>query len=324
MQEQEYQFENSGPKRQRLDRFLSDQLADFTRSRIQNLIRAGQVEVNGRTVEKTGLAVEPGASVRLVLPVVTASKLEPQDIPLDILFENEDVLVVNKAAGMVVHPAVGHPDGTLVQAALAHAPDMAGVGGEQRPGLVHRLDKDTSGVIVLAKNHQAHDHLARQFRDRLVNKTYLALSDGSPPGPEGIVDAAIGRDNHNRKRMAIVPDKKGRSAQTRYRIRQAFDAHTYFETYPVTGRTHQVRIHLAFIGCPIVGDDLYGRKRPSLKTKRQLLHAWRLGIILPNHSEARQFEAPIPADIQHQIDLLLRQQPGRRPPEPVSDDDENH
>ena len=295
----------------RLDSFISGHITDMTRSRAQSVIRAAQVTLNGRVVLKTGQAVNPGDQVVVSLPVARPSVLVPQAIPLEILFENKDVLVVNKAAGMVVHPAVGHPDGTLVQAALAHAPNMAGVGGDLRPGLVHRLDKDTSGVIILAKTDQAHAQLGDQFRDRSVSKTYLALCDGEPPAPEGIVDAAIGRDNHNRKRMTIVPDKKGRKSQTRYRVRKAFDAHTYIEAFPVTGRTHQVRVHLAFVGCPIVGDVLYGRKRPSLKVKRQSLHAWRLSISIPGETEARQFEAPIPADIQHYVDLLSRQQPGR-------------
>jgi 23S rRNA pseudouridine1911/1915/1917 synthase len=208
------------------------------------------------------------------------------------------MVVVDKPAGMVVHPAIGHGHGTLVNAIMAHAPNMEGVGGEQRPGIVHRLDKDTSGLILIAKNDRTLHWLQDQFRLRQVRKAYLALSDGHPPTPTGRIEAAIGRDPSLRKQMAIVPDAKGRAANSEYLVVESFSEHTLFEVHPETGRTHQVRLHLAFLGCPIVGDTVYGRKKPSVPIKRQFLHAARIAIILPGEKEPRTFESPLPPDLK--------------------------
>ena len=291
----------------RLDKLLVARLPEFSRSRLQSLIKEGHVLVNDRPARKAGQVVEAGMRVSIHIPAVRPAVLQPEAIPLDVRFENEDVLLVNKPAGMVVHPAAGHSTGTLVNAALAHAPEMSGIGGERRPGLVHRLDKDTSGLIILAKNDRAHQFLQQQFRDREVKKTYLALVDGAAPTPEGRIEAAIGRDNHNRKRMRVVPESRGRPALTEYETEESFDRHSLLAAYPVTGRTHQIRVHLAFIGCPIVGDRLYGRRKPSLRVKRQCLHAARMQIRLPGEQEARQFEAELPGDMRHALDLLRRQ-----------------
>ncbi len=228
----------------------------------------------------------------------------PEEIPLDIVFENDDLMIVNKPAGMVVHPALGHSRGTLVNAVLAHLPDLKGIGGERRPGVVHRLDKDTSGLIILAKNDQAYNSLQSQFKNRKVRKVYLALVEGCPPTPEGRIDAPIGRDPSHRKKMAVVTAQKGRQALTEYLTLERFPRNTLLEVHPLTGRTHQIRIHLAFLGCPVVGDLLYGRRRQTIALDRQFLHAARLTIRLPGERIERTFEAPLPQDLANVLNLL--------------------
>jgi 23S rRNA pseudouridine1911/1915/1917 synthase len=290
-------FTYRGSTGERLDKFLVSQLPDYTRSRLQNLIRDGFVEVNGKAITKTGATVEAGQQVNLRVPPPEPTQLIPEQIPLDVVFENQDLMVINKPAGMVVHPAIGHWTGTLVHAALAHAPEMEGINGEQRPGVVHRLDKETSGLIVLAKNDAAHHWLQNQFRLRKVQKIYMALVDGVPPTPVGRIDAPIGRDPSHRKRMAIVPAEKGRDAITDYQTVESFDRHTLIEAHPLTGRTHQIRLHMAFLQCPIVGDTLYGHRKPSLPIDRHFLHAYRLTIEIPGEKLARTFEAPLPPEL---------------------------
>jgi len=292
------------PEPQRLDKYLVACLPDHSRSRLQKLIKDGLVMVAGQPVRKTGQMLERGEMVRVEIPPIQPASLEPEPISLDIIFENLDLLIVNKPAGMVVHPSAGHSSGTLVNAALAHAPEMEGVGGEHRPGVVHRLDKDTSGLILMAKNDRAHRFLQEQFRKRATKKMYLALVDGHPPTPAGVVDAPIGRDPSSRKRMAIVPEQKGRAAQTEYYTLETFSAHTLIEAHPITGRTHQIRLHLAFINCPVVGDALYGRHKPSLPLYRQFLHAARITILLPGDTQPRMFEAPLPDDLQKVLTQL--------------------
>jgi 23S rRNA pseudouridine1911/1915/1917 synthase len=291
-------------QQQRLDKFLVTVLPDFSRSRLQALIRAGLVTIDGQIARKAGQMLENGSLVQVRVPPPEPSDLSPEAIPLDIVFENADLLVVNKQAGMVVHPAAGHSSGTLVHAALAHAPHIKGVGGEQRPGVVHRLDKDTSGLILLAKNDAAHHWLQNQFRARQVEKMYLALVDGHPPTPRGRVEAAIGRDPAQRKKMAVLPAGKGRAAFTEYHTLQSFPAHTLLEVHPLTGRTHQIRLHLAFLGCPVVGDTVYGRAHPSQPLARYFLHAARLTIRLPGEVVPRTFEAPLPEALSHILEDL--------------------
>jgi len=225
-----------------------------------------------------------------------------EDIPLDIIFENDDLIVVNKPAGMVVHPAAGHASGTLVHAVLGYDPDMEGIGGEERPGLVHRLDKETSGLIVLAKNERAHRWLQDQFRLRLVEKTYLALVDGKPPTPTGRVEASIGRDPSHRKKMAIVPEGKGRESVSEYKTLESFKEHTLLEFHPHTGRTHQIRLHCQFLGCPIVGDSIYGKKHVTAEINRHFLHAAKLKITLPNETTPHVFEADLPDELKKVLD----------------------
>jgi len=299
-------FPFTGEKGERLDKFLVICLPDFSRSRLQGLIQDGFVRVDERVITKAGHGLEVGQTVTVYLPPPQPSGLQAEEIPLQVVFENDDLLVINKPAGMVVHPAAGHAGGTLVNAALAHAPEMEGIGGEQRPGVVHRLDKDTSGLILMAKNDGAHRRLQDQFRLRQVKKVYLALVDGAPPTPSGRVEAAIGRDPSHRKQMAVVSDLKGRPAVTEYYTLESFAKHTLIEAHPHTGRTHQIRLHLAFVGCPIVADTLYGRRHPTLPLERHFLHAARLTIRLPGESKERTFEAPLPPELQQVLDLLRR------------------
>ena len=279
-------------------------LPEFSRSRIQGFIEAGLVDVNGRAAKKAGQSLESGFNVTVRIPAPVPTDIIAENIPLDIVFENEELVVVNKPAGMVVHPAVGHPSGTLVNAMLGYDPEIEGIGGEERPGVVHRLDKETSGLILLAKNERAHRWLQEQFRLRKVDKTYLALVEGKPPTPAGRVEAYIGRDPKHRKRMAIVSEKKGREAISEYKTLESFKHHTLLEFHPLTGRTHQIRLHCAFLKCPIVGDEVYGRKNLSVEIGRHFLHAYRLKIILPGETEPKIFEAELPGELVKVLDVL--------------------
>jgi 23S rRNA pseudouridine1911/1915/1917 synthase len=306
MPERRAAFVFRDPAPQRLDKFLVARLPEFSRSRLQSFIREGRVLVDDRPARKAGQMLEAGMRVLVNIPAAAPAELQPEAIPLDVLFENDDVLVVNKPTGMVVHPAAGHDSGTLVHAALAHAPEMEGVGGVQRPGVVHRLDKDTSGVIVLAKNDRAHQFLQAQFQDRAVEKVYLALVDGRPPTPVGRVEAAIGRDTTHRQRMRVVPEGRGRTAVSEYKTLKRYPAHTLLEVHPHTGRTHQIRVHMAFLGCPVTGDTVYGRRKPTLPLARHFLHAQRLTITLPGESAPRTFEAALPEELRRVLNELER------------------
>lgn len=299
-----FQFESASPER--LDKFLVAQLPEFSRSRIQGLIASGFVDVNGQAAKKTGQPLESGSNVTIRIPPAVPANVAGEDIPLDIIFENGELLVINKPAGMVVHPAAGHPSGTLVNAVLGYDAEMEGIGGEERPGLVHRLDKQTSGLILLAKNERAHRWLQDQFRLRKVEKTYLALVDGRPPTPVGRVEAFIGRDPSHRKKMAVVSESRGREAISEYKTLESFKDHTLLEFHPLTGRTHQIRLHCAFLGCPIVGDEIYGKKKSTIFLERHFLHAYRLKIVLPGEKETRSFEAPIPDELAEVLDTLRK------------------
>lgn len=298
----QFRFENDSPER--LDKFLVQQLPEFSRARIQGLIADGLVDVNEHAAKKAGQTLESGFRVTVRIPPAAPTGLLAEEIPLDVLFENDDLLVVNKPAGMVVHPAAGHASGTLVNAVLGYDPDMEGIGGEERPGLVHRLDKETSGLILLAKNDRAHRWLQDQFRLRKVEKIYLALVDGKPPTPTGRVEAYIGRDPSHRKKMAIVSESRGREAISEYKTIESFARHTLLEFHPLTGRTHQIRLHCEFLGCPIVGDEVYGRKKSTIPIGRHFLHAYRLKIVLPGEKQARSFEAPLPEELEGVLTTL--------------------
>jgi 23S rRNA pseudouridine1911/1915/1917 synthase len=291
---------------ERVDKWIADHAAELSRAQVQRLIEAGQVTVGG-VMPKPSYRLSAGETVVVHVPPPEPVELTPEPIPLDVIYEDHDLIVVNKPAGLVVHPAAGHAHGTLVHAILAHCPDLAGVGGALRPGIVHRLDRDTSGLIVIAKNDAAQLTLQRQFKSRTVEKVYLALVEGRPSPPQGRIDAPIGRDPRQRRRMAVVA-QGGRAAQTDYRVIETLGDYTLVEIRPRTGRTHQVRVHLASLGHPLAGDRVYGRRRQSIPLDRQFLHAWRLTFALPSGGERRTFTAPLPPDLQAVLHHL-----GRRP-----------
>ena len=300
-------FRNTGESPVRLDKFLVNCLPEFSRARLQGLIADGFVLVDSQPPRKSGQMLDPDSTVEVRIPPPLPTGLVGEDIALDIIFENEDLLVINKPAGMVVHPAAGHDSGTLVHAVLGYDPEIEGIGGEERPGVVHRLDKDTSGLIMLAKNDHAHHWLQDQFRLRLVGKTYLALVDGTPPTPSGRVEVAIGRDPSHRKKMAVLPPGRGRASISEYKTNEEFAHHTLLEFHPFTGRTHQIRLHCAFLGCPIVGDKVYGRKTPTLKIDRHFLHAIQLMIVLPGEDQPRVFVAPMPGELTDVLELARKE-----------------
>lgn len=291
-------FTFQGDHEIRLDKLLAKQLSGYSRTFLQRLINDGEVSVDGETVWRKAEPILPGSEIEVHIPPAEESSLEPEHIPLKILFENDDVLVLNKPAGMVVHPSAGHSSGTLVNAVLGYLPDIQGVGGVKRPGVVHRLDQDTSGVLIMAKNDRAHRFLQQQFKERSASKTYLALVDGRPPTPQGRVEVAIGRHPRQRQKLAAVPVKDGKEAVSEYYTLASFPEHTLLEVKILTGRTHQIRIHLSYLDCPVVGDTTYGRSSPSLPLDRQFLHAARLGIRLPGERIQRKFEAPLPPELK--------------------------
>jgi len=304
LSEQVLSFLFEGEEASRLDKFLVTCVPELSRTRLQNLIENGSILVDGKVAHKNGQMIMRGNIIQVYIPASEPTNLVPEAIPLDIIFENDDLMVVNKPAGMVVHPAVGHKSGTLVHAALAHAPEMVGIGGEKRPGVVHRLDKDTSGLILLAKNDRAHHWLQDQFRLRKTVKTYIALVDGKPPTPSGRIEAPVGRDGVHRKMMAVTSSGKGREAVSEYRTLEVFKDHTLLEVHPLTGRTHQIRLHLKFIGCPVAGDCVYGHKHATIPIKRHFLHAARLTILLPGEVKTNTFKAPLPLELEEVLERL--------------------
>jgi 23S rRNA pseudouridine1911/1915/1917 synthase len=291
-----YLFEVDGDDAgKRLDVFLSEEIEDLTRSYIQKLIAGGLASVNQAPV-RASYRVKPRDLVELQVPEPEGLELKGEPIPLDIYYEDSDVIVVNKPRGMVVHPAEGNYTGTLVHALLYHCKDLSGINGVTRPGIVHRLDKDTSGLIVAAKNDFAHLDLARQFKDRLITRRYYALVHGRVKEQSGTVNAPIGRDPRDRQKMAVVM-KKGKHAVTRYSVLRRFKGYTYLELKLETGRTHQIRVHMSFIGHPLVGDPKYGPARPHFNLNGQFLHAAVLGFNHPRKGTRIELEAPLPEEL---------------------------
>ena len=289
----------------RLDKLILARNPDFSRSRIEGLVKSGYVTVNGATAEKAGMKVSEDDEIEVEIPPPVPAIPTPEDIPIDVLYEDGDILVLNKAAGMVVHPAPGHFTGTLVNALLHHCPDLSGIGGVARPGIVHRLDQYTSGAMVVAKSQKAMESLVRAFASHEhVEKTYLAVCRGRPRLESGRIDNMVGRHPVDRKRMAIV-ERGGKRAVTNWKVLSgvsAVDGLCIVECGIETGRTHQIRVHMASLGCPVVGDVVYGR--PSLDRKlepapaRQMLHAWRLKLWHPTECRQMEFEAPVPNDMK--------------------------
>lgn len=288
----------------RADVFLAAAMG-VSRGEAQRLLEGGAARVNAAHA-KPSLKLRAGDRVEAERPAPVETAILAEDIPLAVVYEDADVLVIDKPRGMVVHPAPGHAGGTLVNAALAHADDLSGIGGERRPGIVHRLDKDTSGVMVVAKTTDALKNLLQQFRRREVEKVYLALVDGAPPSPTGQVEAPLARSPRHRKRIAVVQAPGSRLAVTRFQTRERFPLHSLLELRPITGRTHQIRVHLQFLGCPVVGDRVYGRRQPTLPVARQQLHAWQLTFRSPGESQPRTFEAVVPTDLLEAIELARR------------------
>jgi len=291
----------------RLDKFLAQSEPDFSRVQFQQMIAEGSVLVDGEIQQKPAFKLDQGSVVSFPLPVREETRLVRQPIEVDVIYVDENVIVVNKPAGMVVHPGAGNAQDTLVNAILHHWPEIAKVGEAERPGIVHRLDKDTSGVLILARNEAAYSWLVRQFKSRKTKKTYLALVDGEPPTPSGRIEAAIGRDEKNRKRMAVVYGDKGKTATTEYYTLEKYHDHTLLEVQPLTGRTHQIRVHLAFLGCPVTGDRIYGRRKKSLDIPRFFLHAYKLTIKLPGEDEPTEFTAPLAADLKEILTTLEKE-----------------
>jgi 23S rRNA pseudouridine1911/1915/1917 synthase len=288
---------------ERLDKVISAHALDLSRASAQRLIKDGAATVNGHP-SKPSYRVQAGDKIVVHVPIEPPEQVLPENIPLDIVYEDDVLLVINKPAGMVVHPGAGHSSGTLVNAVLAHCPPIADVGGAGRGGLVHRLDKDTSGLILVGKDDATHTALQRQFKRRQVTKTYLALVEDQVQPREGIIEAPIGRDKRQRKKMTVV--RSGRKARTTYRVIEQFADHTLLEVCPHTGRTHQVRVHLAWLGYPIVGDAVYGHRRQRLLKSRHFLHAARLRIIHPATGEEIVFEAPLPPKLANVLEQLRR------------------
>jgi 23S rRNA pseudouridine1911/1915/1917 synthase len=293
------QFDSQTPD-VRLDKYLTEVLPQFSRVYLQSLIRQGHVLINGQ-MAKTSQKLRKSDRITVELPPLPGRPLA-EPIPLTVIYEDEDILVIDKPAGLTVHPAPGHPSHTLVNAILAHCPGLTTSDELTRPGIVHRLDKDTSGLIVIAKNDFAREYLAAQFKSRTVTKRYLVLVKGRLSPEQGRVEAPIGRDPRHRKRMAIV--EGGKQAVTQYQVRKYLDSYTLVEVSPLTGRTHQIRVHLSAIGCPVVGDPTYGIKSAHLD--RQFVHAYRLGFRLPSTKQYQEFTSPLPVDLEQALEHLAR------------------
>lgn len=296
----------AGEESPRLDRYLAERLAGRSRAEIQRWIEQGAVLVNG-SVSRASRRVLAGDRIEVVTPEPLPSGLVAEAISLTILYEDEDLIAVDKPAGMVVHPAAGHEGGTLVNAILHHCPDIQGVGGVQRPGIVHRLDKDTSGMILVAKNDAAHRHLQAQFKARTIAKTYLAVVHGRLNPSQGRIDAPIGRDPRQRQRMAVVPIAAGREAVTDYITQIDWGVASLIAAQPRTGRTHQIRVHFASLGHPLVGDTTYGPRRDPFHLGRHFLHAHRLQFQRPSDGAPLDLRSQLPPELQALVDRLNRQ-----------------
>ena len=283
----------------RLDQFLALQDTQLTRAQLHRLIVQGQVLLNGRSA-KPAQKVRSGDLVSLTIPPPRVTDVVPQWMPLTLVYQDSDIVVIDKPAGLSVHPGPGHPDQTLVNGLLARCPDIQGVGGAIRPGIVHRLDKDTSGLMMVAKNHHAHQELSNQIKDRRVTKGYIALTTGVVSPDAGIIDQPIARDPRHRKRMAVVAG--GRESRTRYRVLENPSGYSLLELVLETGRTHQIRVHLAHLGHPLLGDGVYGKTSPLLD--RHFLHANLLGFQHPRTGEALEFRAELPTDLAGVLDDL--------------------
>ncbi|MDB9448678.1 RluA family pseudouridine synthase [Dolichospermum circinale] len=292
----------------RLDRYLSQELSDLSRSRIQQLIEQGHVQINNLICTSKKINLKTGDLITLEIPTVQPLAIIAENIPLDILYEDDELIIINKPAGLVVHPAPGHPDGTLVNAILAHCPNLPGIGGIQRPGIVHRLDKDTTGAIAIAKTDLAYQHLQAQLQAKTARREYLGLIYGVPKTETGSIDLPIGRNPQDRKRMAIVSiEDGGRNAVTNWRVKERFGNYTLIHFQLETGRTHQIRVHSAKMGHPLVGDPIYSSGHSlGVNLPGQALHAWKLQLQHPLSGNLVEVTAPLPRSFATLLEVLRR------------------
>lgn len=287
----------------RIDKYLAKKLENMSRSKIQGLIEKGCILVNNEEIKSNYKTVKDD-EVTINIPKAEAIDLVPENLPLNIIYQDQDLIIVNKAQGMVVHPAPGHQTGTLVNALLYHIDDLSGINGEIRPGIVHRIDKDTSGIMVVAKTDEAHVKLSEQLADRTMERKYWVLVHGLMPHKQGSIDAPIGRDPKNRQRNAVVDE--GKEALSHFKLLEEFEEYSLLEVQLESGRTHQIRVHLNYIDYPVAGDELYG-PRKTLKGKGQYLHARSLGFIHPRTGQKMVFEADLPTIFKEQLDFLSEQ-----------------
>ncbi len=288
----------------RLDSYLAEQLEGVSRSYIQKLIGDGLIQVNQKHV-KANYKIKTGDQLVVEIPEAAPIDIQPEPMDLDIVYEDSDLIIVNKPVGLVVHPAHGHYTGTLVNGLMAHCTDLSGINGKMRPGIVHRIDKDTSGLLMIAKNDMAHQHLAQQLKEHSIKRAYYALVQGVISEPAGLVDAPIGRHEVDRKKMAVT-FKNSKEARTHYYVKDRFARTTFIECRLETGRTHQIRVHMAYLGHPLVGDPLYGTRKNNLDFPGQALHAYALGFVHPRTGEELYFEAPLPEHFQAVLKTLAQ------------------
>lgn len=305
-------------KTDRIDRYLSQHLSNLSRSRIQQLIEQEQVQVNDKICTSKKITVQSGDRISITIPEAKPLDLQPEAIPLDVLYEDDSLIIINKPAGLVVHPAAGHESGTLVNALLGHCTNLAGIGGVQRPGIVHRLDKDTTGAIAIAKTDQAHQHLQAQLKAKTAQREYLGVVYGAPSTDRGTIDQPIGRHPVDRKKMTILPvDKGGRTAITHWQVRERLGNYTLIYFQLETGRTHQIRVHSAYMGHSLVGDSVYGSGRSvGVNLPGQALHAWRLRLQHPVSGEWIEAIAPLPLAFIKLLDVLRRRATALTPGHP--------
>ncbi|CCJ33399.1 RluA family pseudouridine synthase [Caloramator australicus] len=287
----------------RIDVFLSEKIEDMSRSRIQKLIEDNKIKVNAKEI-KSNYKIKNGDEITVEVPKPVMLQIQAEDIDIDILYEDDDIVVVNKPQGMVVHPAAGNYTGTLVNALLKKCRTLSSINGVIRPGIVHRIDKDTSGVLVVAKNDYAHQHLAEQIKEHTVKRVYIALTEGVIKQDQGTIDKPIGRHPIHRKKMAVI--ENGKRAVTHFKVLERYKENTLVEARLETGRTHQIRVHMAYIGYPLVGDPVYGFKKQKFNLKGQALHAMVLGFIHPRTGEYMEFSSPLPDYFQNLIEKLRR------------------
>lgn len=297
-------FEASlGDEDERIDKVVTAWFADLSRSYIQKMVKDGNIFVNEQTI-KSNYKVKEGDMIRCMIPACVEPEIEAENIPLDILYEDEDLLIVNKPKGMVVHPSAGHYSHTLVNALLYHCKDqLSGINGVFRPGIVHRIDKDTTGSLIVCKNEYTHNSIAMQLKEHSITRKYRAIVYGNFEQQEGTVDAPVGRDPRDRKKMA-VNEKNGKPAVTHYRVLQQFDGYSYIECQLETGRTHQIRVHMTSIGHPLLGDEIYGKRSCKWKLQGQCLHAMTIGFVHPAKNEYMEFIAPLPDYFTHLLQIL--------------------